>query len=274
MSLDLLSIELPLRLAAALFIFAVMAGWEMAHGLRVPRVARGPRWLANLGLVAIDSVLVRLVLPAGLVGAALWVEQRWWGLLPNTGLPRLAATVIAVVALDLAVYLQHVLFHAVPTLWRFHRVHHADHDVDVTTGLRFHPVEILLSLGLKLGLVAVLGVPAEAVLVFEVLLNGTSIFNHANVSLPIGIDRALRLILVTPDMHRVHHSVERPEHDSNFGFNLTWWDRLLGTYRLEAAAGREGVQLGLREVGPPRLQSLSWMLLVPFARRRDTGPNP
>jgi len=278
MSSPLLSLEIPLRLAVAIVVFSVMAGWEMAHGVLTPRVSKGPRWLANLSLVAIDTVVVRLLLPAGLVGAALWVEGRGWGLFPALGLPRLLAAVLAVMLLDLAVYAQHVLFHAAPVLWRFHRVHHADHDVDVTTGLRFHPVEIVLSVGWKLVLVAGLGIPAEATLVFEILLNGTSIFNHANADLPIRLDRFLRLVLVTPDMHRIHHSVERAEHSSNFGFSLTWWDRMLGTYRQEPAAGRRGLRVGLPELAEPRVQGLGWLLALPWLRPRpgaeDVGNGP
>jgi len=266
-STDLLSIEIPVRLGAALVVFAAMAAWETAQSLSAPRVARAPRWVANLLLVATDTAVARLVIPVGLVGAALWVEEQSWGLLPALGLHRLLTGAIAVILLDLAVYGQHVLFHSVPFLWRFHRVHHADHDVDVTTGLRFHPVEIALSLGWKLALVAALGITAEAVLIFEVLLNGTSIFNHANVTLPAAVDRVLRLVLVTPDMHRIHHSVERAEHDSNFGFNLTWWDRILGTYRAQAAAGRAHLRVGLPEFPEPRVQRIGWLLVLPWRRR-------
>jgi sterol desaturase/sphingolipid hydroxylase (fatty acid hydroxylase superfamily) len=277
MSADLPSIEVPVRLGAAFVVFAVMMVWEMAQRFRAPRVARNPRWFANFLLLATDVVVVRLVLPVGLVGAALWVEGHDWGLLPALGVPRLLASVIAAVVLDLAVYGQHVLFHSVQWLWRFHRVHHADHDVDVTTGLRFHPVEILLSLGWKLALVAALGTPAEAALAFEVLLNATSIFSHANVTVPAGLDRALRLVLVTPDMHRIHHSVERVEHGSNFGFNVTWWDRILGTYRAEASAGRRDLRLGLPEFPEPRVQGIGWLLALPWRRRsvvRDAAANP
>lgn len=271
MSSQLVAIEVPLRLSAALLIFAVMAAWELAHGLRSPKVPRLPRWGANLGLVTVDVAVVRFLLPAGLVGAALWVEERGWGLLSLLDLHPVLAAVIAVLVLDLAIYLQHVLFHKVPLLWRFHRVHHADHDVDVTTGLRFHPVEIVLSLALKLALIAALGVPAEAALVFEVLLNGTSLFNHGNVALPAGVDRALRWLVVTPGMHHIHHSVERLEHDSNFGFNLTWWDRMLGTYRDRAAAGPEGLRLGLAEFPEPRLQNLPWLLAAPWRANGRRG---
>jgi sterol desaturase/sphingolipid hydroxylase (fatty acid hydroxylase superfamily)/2-polyprenyl-3-methyl-5-hydroxy-6-metoxy-1,4-benzoquinol methylase len=267
----LISIEVPLRLGIAAGVFTLLAAAELWHGMRALRLARGPRWRANVSLVAVDTLVVRLLLPAGLVGFALWVEQREWGLLPATGLPPLVAAVLSVLVLDLAIYGQHLVFHRVPFLWRFHRVHHADHDVDVTTGLRFHPVEIALSLGWKLLLVVALGAAPAAVLVFEVLLNATSMFSHANVSLPSGLDRAMRLLLVTPDMHRIHHSVERAEHSSNFGFNLSWWDRVLGTYVVEPAAGRRALRVGLPEFPRPEVQPLAWLLALPWRASTEGG---
>src|SRR5204862_1231382 len=195
------------------------------------------RWASSLGLVVLDTVCVRFVYPAGAVGVALLAQERSWGLFNNWAVPAWLSVGLAVVALDFAIYLQHVTFHAVPLLWRLHMVHHADLDFDVTTGVRFHPLEILLSLGIKAGTVVLLGVPALAVLLFEVLLNATSLFNHGNVQLPAWLDRVLRLLVVTPEMHRVHHSTLPHETNSNFGFNLPWWDYLLGTYRAQPARG-------------------------------------
>src|SRR5262249_29775306 len=207
------------------------------------------------------------------VGAALAAQQRGWGWLNRTTMPDELAVLLAVVVLDFAIYLQHVLFHAVPVLWRLHRVHHADLDVDVTTGIRFHPLEILLSLGIKMGVVVALGAPPVAVVVFEVLLNATSLFNHGNVRLPGWLDRLLRLVLVTPEMHRVHHSSDPRETNSNFGFNLPWWDLLLGTYRAQPKAGHEGMGIGLEEFRDERVADrLDGMLALPFVGREGDYP--
>jgi sterol desaturase/sphingolipid hydroxylase (fatty acid hydroxylase superfamily) len=222
--------------------------------------------------VALDTLLVRLLFPTTAVGLALVCEARGWGLLQVMALPAWQTIPLSVVALDLAIYLQHVLFHAVPALWRLHRMHHADQDIDVTTGIRFHPVEILLSMGIKLGVVAALGTPAVAVLVFEVLLNATSMFNHSNVRMPLWLDRILRWVVVTPDMHRVHHSIVRRETNSNFGFNLPWWDRLFGTYRDQPAAGHDDMTIGITQFREPGEQRLDRMLTQPF--RDDDGSYP
>jgi sterol desaturase/sphingolipid hydroxylase (fatty acid hydroxylase superfamily) len=203
---------------------------------------------------------------------ALVAEQRGWGLMNAVAAPAWIAVPVSVLLLDLAIYLQHVAFHAVPALWRLHRMHHADLDIDVTTGLRFHPIEIVLSMGIKLAVVTALGAPAVAVLVFEVLLNATSMFNHANLRLPQPIDRALRWLVVTPDMHRVHHSVAVAETNSNYGFNLPWWDRLFGTYRDQPAAGHDGMTIGVERFRSPRDLMLDRMLLQPF--RGDAGDPP
>jgi sterol desaturase/sphingolipid hydroxylase (fatty acid hydroxylase superfamily) len=218
----------------------------------------------------LDTALVRLLFPTAAVGVALVAEARGWGLFQAMGIPTWVSVPAAVVALDLAIYLQHVLFHAVPALWRLHRVHHADLEVDVTTGARFHPIEVLLSMGIKLGVVVALGAPAIAVLTFEVLLNATSMFNHSNVRMPARLDRVLRYIVVTPDMHRVHHSVVAGETNSNFGFNLSWWDRLLGTYRDQPAAGHHAMTLGIDQFRDPAEQRLDRMLTQPF-RDDDTS---
>jgi sterol desaturase/sphingolipid hydroxylase (fatty acid hydroxylase superfamily) len=264
MSDVLLSNENLIRLAAFAAIFAAMAAWEILAPRRDRKLGRGTRWPGNIGIVVLDTVLVRLVFPTTAAGLALAAEARGWGLFHALELPAWAGVLLAVIALDLAIYLQHVLFHAVPALWRLHRMHHADLEFDVTTGARFHPIEIVLSMVIKLGVVAALGAPALGVLAFEVLLNGTSMFNHSNVRMPARLDRVLRWIVVTPDMHRVHHSIVVRETNSNFGFNLPWWDRLFGTYRDQPAAGHLGMTIGIDQFRDPAEQRLDRMLTQPF----------
>jgi sterol desaturase/sphingolipid hydroxylase (fatty acid hydroxylase superfamily) len=261
---SVLALEPAIRIAVFAGVLALMALWELRAPRRPLAVGRARRWPGNLGVVAVDTLVLRLLLPGAAVGVAAAGEARGWGVLPALGLSGWPAGVIAFAALDLAVYLQHVLFHSLPVLWRLHRMHHADLDFDVTTGGRFHPVEILLSMGWKLAIVAALGAPAVAVLTFEVLLNATSMFNHGNVRLPERLDRRLRWLVVTPDMHRVHHSAVPAETNSNFGFNLPWWDRLLGTYRAQPAAGHDRMRIGLEAFRDPRELRLDRMLLQPF----------
>jgi sterol desaturase/sphingolipid hydroxylase (fatty acid hydroxylase superfamily) len=268
----LLAFEPLIRLGAFAGVFVLMALWEVLTPRRPQTVGRNWRWPNNLGVLAVDALLVRVVLPITTVGVALVAQTHGVGLFNMIALPAWASIIVSVMVLDLAIYLQHVLFHAVPALWRLHRMHHADLEVDVTTGLRFHPVEILLSTGIKLTVVAAVGVPAAAVLIFEVLLNVTSIFNHSNVRIPAGIDRILRWFVVTPDMHRVHHSISRRETNSNFGFNLPWWDRLLGTYRAQPAAGHTAMTIGIEQFRDPRELGLDRMLLQPF--RGEAGSYP
>jgi sterol desaturase/sphingolipid hydroxylase (fatty acid hydroxylase superfamily) len=260
----LIAHEPVIRLVAFAGVLSVMALWEALAPRRSRLIGRARRWPGNLGVVVIGTLLIRLVFPLSAVGAALLAESRGFGLLHAIRPPEWLAILAAVIVLDLAIYLQHVLFHAVPVLWRLHRMHHADLEVDVTTGVRFHPIEMLLSMGIKLAVTAVLGAPAAAVPLFEVLLNVTSMFNHGNVRLPLRLDRALRSMLVTPDMHRVHHSVVPGETNSNFGFNLAWWDRLFGTYRAQPAAGHEGMTIGLEQFRDPRELRLDRMLVQPF----------
>jgi sterol desaturase/sphingolipid hydroxylase (fatty acid hydroxylase superfamily) len=264
MSDTLLTDESLIRLVAFVCVFAAMAAWEILAPRRDQNLGRRMRWPGNIGIVVLDTVVVRLAFPTTAVGLALFAEARGWGMLHAIHLPGWASVLIGVMVLDLGIYLQHVLFHAVPALWRLHRMHHADLDIDVTTGARFHPIEMLLSMGLKLGVVAALGAPAVAVLLFEVLLNATSIFNHSNVRMPAWLDRVLRRIVVTPDMHRVHHSIVARETNSNFGFNLPWWDRLFGTYRDQPAAGHEAMTIGIEQFREPSEQRLDRMLTQPF----------
>ncbi|MFO1060066.1 MAG: sterol desaturase family protein [Dongiaceae bacterium] len=261
----LLAHEPALRLGGFLGVLALMAAWEALAPRRPRSQSRLRRWPGNLGVVAIGTLLLRLAVPLGAVGMAAVAARHGWGLLSALALPGWAALLLTVVLLDLAIYLQHRVFHAAPLLWRLHRMHHADLDLDVTSGVRFHPVELLLSMLIKLALVAALGAPAAGVLLFEVILNASSMFNHANLRLPAPLDAALRTLLVTPDMHRVHHSVLRAETDSNFGFCLSGWDRLLGTYRAAPEAGQLGMTIGLPQFREPAELRLDRMLLQPLA---------
>lgn len=272
MTETLLAHEPAIRLGFFFGILALLAGCEALWPRRPRTVSRWVRWPSNLGIVAFNTLLLRVLFPTAAVGVALFAEANGWGLFPLLDLPVWAAIALGVILLDLAIYLQHVMFHAVPALWRLHRMHHADLDFDVTTGGRFHPIEIVLSLGIKLAVVVALGPPAAAVLIFEVLLNATSMFNHANLRLPLALDRVLRWFVVTPDMHRVHHSIVVRETNSNFGFNLPWWDRLFGTYRAQPAASHEGMTIGITQFRDPRELRLDLMLWQPF--REETGPYP
>jgi sterol desaturase/sphingolipid hydroxylase (fatty acid hydroxylase superfamily) len=261
----LLEHELAVRLGAFFAIFALMALWEAAAPRRARLFSRRARWPNNLALVVLNGVVVRLAFPVAAVGFAALAAERGWGLLNAFEVPAWVAIPAAVIVLDLAIYLQHVMFHAVPVLWRLHRVHHADPDFDVTTGARFHPIEIVLSMLIKLAVISVLGAPAVAVLAFEIVLNAAAMFNHANVRLPSGADRILRWFLVTPDMHRIHHSVEVDETNSNFGFNLPWWDRLFGTYREAARLPQERMTIGVQGLGGyAQCVRLPGLLVIPF----------
>ena len=257
--------ESTIRLGFFLGTFGLVALWELAAPRRALTVSKALRWASNLGLVALNTVLLRLLFPLAAVGVAAFCSANGWGLLNHFRMPSWAAVPLAVIAMDFVIWLQHVMVHAVPALWRLHRVHHADLDYDVTTGSRFHPLEIGLSMLIKVATITVLGPPVVAVVIFEVLLNATSMFNHGNIRLPAALDRVLRWILVTPDMHRVHHSIEDDETNSNFGFNLPWWDRLLGTYRDQPRAGHEAMTIGIRGHADPReVARLDGMLLLPF----------
>jgi len=262
------SLEIAVRVGGAAAVFAVLALWEWLAPRRHLTVGRRPRWPGNLGILAIDIVAVRLLVPTAAVGVALIAAERGWGLFAMLGLPAWAAVVVGVIALDLVIYIQHVVFHHVPALWRLHRMHHADLDIDVTTGVRFHPLEILLSLAIKMAAVVIFGVPALAVLTFEVLLNATSMFNHTNVALPSWLEPIARWLVVTPQMHQVHHSIERAETDSNFGFNLPWWDRLFGTYRAKPSAGEQGVTIGLPIFRDVAELAIIRLLTQPFRNAR------
>ena len=261
------SVEPILRFGSAALMFAGLVLWEWRRPRRRLAFGREGRWFGNLGILAIDIIIVRLAAPIAAVGVALVAAERGWGLLHWFAVPFWPAALVTVVALDLVIYLQHVIFHRVPWLWRVHRMHHADMDIDVTTGLRFHPIEIMFSLCIKIAAVLVLGPPAVAVVVFEVLLNATSMFNHSNVALPPRLEWLLRWVTVTPRMHEIHHSAERTETDSNFGFNLTWWDRLFGTYREKPAAG-DNLIIGLSGFRAAGERTILRLLTQPFRDER------
>jgi sterol desaturase/sphingolipid hydroxylase (fatty acid hydroxylase superfamily) len=251
-------------------MFALMAAWELFAPRRVLEVSKPVRWTHNISIAIINVLLVRVFFPSAAVGVAVFAEERGTGLLNMFAIPYPLAFLGSLLALDLAMYLVHLMFHAVPALWRVHRVHHADVDFDVTTGARFHPIQIILALPIKFAVIFVLGLPVLAVLVFEAVFNAMSLFNHANVRIPSRADRVLRWFLVTPDMHRVHHSVDATETNSNFSFVLPWWDRLFGTYRAQPEGGHERMAIGVDQFRTERDFRLDRMLIQPF--RDDAGP--
>ncbi len=269
--MEALTSEGGIRLAAFLAIFGGMALFELLS----PRLERPEmtgalktrRWFTNLSMVVLSSILLRLIFPAAAVGSAIWAQANGWGLFHSIGLDPVLAGILAFILLDFAVWLEHVASHKIPILWRIHRMHHADTGFDVTTGLRFHPLEIVLSMVWKAAVIVLIGPPVVAVLVFEIVLNGTAMFNHSNAKLPLGLDRRLRLLVVTPDMHRVHHSTIRRETDSNYGFNFPFWDRLFRTYNDQPAKGHDGIDIGLDEWRGEEPASFSWSLLLPFRRK-------
>lgn len=257
--------EVQIRLSFFFGVFFIMAVWELIAPRRQLIIPKLLRWGNNLALVFLNSFILRLLFPAAAVGMAAFANQQGWGLFNYYETPLLIAAILSVVVMDAIIYLQHVMVHAVPVLWRLHRVHHADPDFDVTTGSRFHPLEIILSMLIKFAVIVVFGPPVVAVIIFEILLNATAMFNHSNVRLNLTLDKYLRLLVVTPDMHRVHHSVEADETNSNFGFNLPWWDRLFGTYRAQPRAGHKDMTIGIHQYNRP--EQVSWlhkMLLLPF----------
>jgi sterol desaturase/sphingolipid hydroxylase (fatty acid hydroxylase superfamily) len=259
--------ELIIRVGCFCLVLIAMSLWEAIAPRRALAVSKSLRWTSNLGLSALNTMATRAVSVLGAMGIAAIAEEQDWGLLNNVHVPYWLALAVSFILLDLAIYLQHVLFHAVPALWRLHRVHHADLDFDVSTGLRFHTIEILLSLAIKGAAIAVLGPPPLAVLLFEVMLNATSMFNHGNVRIPARLERLLRLVVVTPEMHRVHHSIHVDETNSNYGFNLPWWDYLLGTYRAQPRDGHEQMTIGVPQFRDVWVDRLDWMLLLPFLKR-------
>ena len=259
--------ESTFRLTVFLGLFLLFALTEYFRPRRRLTTSKTNRWTTNLSIVVIDSVLVRLLFPAAAVGLSLWASSQGYGLFNVIDAPLWISIPISIVVLDFAVWLSHLLSHKIPLFWRFHRMHHADTDIDVSTAIRFHPIEIIVSMGWKIAWVIALGAPAVSVILFETILNGTAMFNHSNTKLPVALDRVLRWVLVTPDMHRVHHSTINRETDSNYGFNLPWWDRLFHTYVDQPELGHEGMQIGLSEWQDERPSKLGWSLSVPFLKQ-------
>ncbi len=264
--------ESLIRVGAFVGLFAAFALWEMSTPRRKLTARKSVRWFSNLALVTMNTLLMPVLVPIAAMSMAKLAQEQGWGLLNNYSVPYFFAFACTILALDFVIYLQHVMFHSVPILWRLHRVHHSDVDLDVSSGTRFHIIEILISLGIKVAAIALIGPPVLAILAFEVLLNGTAMFNHANIRLPEGIDRLLRKVLVTPDMHRVHHSVIREEMDTNYGFNLPWWDYLCGTYRAQPEAGHEGMTIGVDEFREEEDQYLHNLLIQPFISEGAQAP--
>jgi sterol desaturase/sphingolipid hydroxylase (fatty acid hydroxylase superfamily) len=261
--------EAIIRLSVFLGLFTLFAVIEAVMPRRPRTQPRSRRWFTNWGIVILDTLTLRLValaLPLLAVGAAIDAEANGWGLMHSLDIPLWLAVVATVLIFDFAIWAQHLITHKIPILWRLHRVHHADRDMDVTTAIRFHPVEIALSMLLKIGLVYLLGPPAIGIVLFEIILNGTAMFNHANIRLPLWLDAIVRQVLVTPDMHRVHHSIHRHEHDSNYGFALSIWDRMFGTYVPQPEAGHDDMTVGL-EWQDDRPSKLGWSLGLPFRRK-------
>ena len=267
MSFDefLLANEKEVRMSFFFGMLIAIGIWELLAPKRALTISKSVRWVNNLGLVFFNSFLLRVLFPAAAVGVAAFASEQGWGLFNYFNLPLWFAVLASVIIMDFVIYVQHVMVHAIPVLWRLHRVHHADMDYDVTTGSRFHPIEIIISMLIKFATILLLGPPIIAVIIFEIVLNATAMFNHGNISLPKTFDKYLRLLLVTPDMHRVHHSVEDDEANSNFGFSLPWWDRIFGTYRAQPRAGHKDMIIGINKFRDPK--QVSWlpgMLMLPF----------
>ncbi len=262
--------ETAWRLSVFLGVLILMVLWEYASPKRRSRYSRKQRWPANVGIVVIDTVLLRIIAPIGLTGVAVWAENNGWGVFHSAitiGAPFWLVVTLSIIALDIAIYWQHRLFHRVPLLWRLHRVHHADPDFDVTTGLRFHPVEIVLSFFIKAAAVIALGAPGVAVIVFEIILNACSLFNHGNVALPKPLEKTVRKVLITQELHRIHHSVEKEETNSNYGFSVTWWDHLFKSFTPAPKAGSDNIDIGLKEYRDQAVTTKIWGLLkIPFIR--------
>ncbi len=262
--------EAMIRLSVFFGVFFVMALWEVFLPKRELVLSKAKRWISNIGIVFLNTALVRVVFPVVAVGIALFAEKMGWGVFNYFDLPFYLVIFLSIIFLDLTIYLQHVMFHAVPVLWNVHRMHHADMDIDVTTGARFHPIEIILSMLIKFSAIIILGAPVLAVVLFEVILNAMAMFNHSNVRMFKGLDSFLRIFVVTPDMHRIHHSIKEDETNSNFGFNLSLWDRIFGTYKAQPDDGHLKMKIGITTFDDPKICSrLDKMLLIPFLKKDE-----
>jgi sterol desaturase/sphingolipid hydroxylase (fatty acid hydroxylase superfamily) len=260
--------EALVRLGFFATIFFVVAIGEKIAPRRLVLKSKKKRWISNLGMQIIDVVVLRLIFSLFPVGVAVICAQRGWGLLNYCQITPPLAIISGVLALDFVIYFQHRMFHFVPLFWRVHMVHHTDQDIDVTTALRFHPLEIILSLLIKFAAVAAIGAPPLSVLIFEIMLNGAAMFNHGNLRIPLFFDRIIRLVLVTPDMHRVHHSVIVSETNSNYGFSFSWWDRIFGTYKAQPQHGHDKMKIGLDGYHDDRSLKLSALLTMPFSYQK------
>ncbi|MBF0274994.1 MAG: sterol desaturase family protein [Nitrospinae bacterium] len=256
--------ETLLRVSCFITVFLLVASSEAVFPRRPLNFSKYQRWFSNILIVVIDSAAVKIIFPFVATGAAAIAQQKGWGLFNLTHLPQLFTVIFSVVLLDFVIYLQHIIVHKIPLLWRLHRMHHSDLDYDVTTGTRFHPIEIILSMAIKILTVFILGVPVIAVILFEVILNASAMFNHGNIKLPAVADKIIRSLFVTPDMHRVHHSVIPEETDSNFGFFISVWDKLFGTYKEHPEKGHTDMTIGLELFRNPEELKLSKILLQPF----------
>lgn len=261
--------ETVIRLGSFLGLFALFALWEIASPRRKLLELRRFRWINNFGLIIISSVLVRFIFPTAAVGIALLVEENHWGFLYSFGLPFPVHFFAAFILMDLSLYFQHIMFHALPLFWRFHRVHHSDLDCDITTGLRFHPFEMVISILIKFVTIASIGAPVIAVVIFEIILNAAAMFTHSNIKMTKSIESLLRWFIVTPDMHRIHHSLNVYETNNNFGFFISIWDRFFGTYLKQPEKGHENMQIGLKNFRKGRWQDLRWLIYLPFVSRLD-----
>jgi len=264
--------EGAIRISLFILVFIAIAYWERRRPRRDTATHRKNRWLSNIALTLINTLTIRLVFPMAAVGMAFFAEQNQLGLLNIINLPMSISILASIIFLDLFIYFQHVLFHAVPALWRLHMVHHTDTDYDLTTGFRFHPIEIVLSMGLKSLAILAIGPPIIAVLVFEILLSSCAMFNHGNIKLPEKVDAILRRIIVTPDMHRVHHSPIKMETNSNFGFNLSIWDKLFGTYTQNTLSNQRTMPIGLENYQQPKNLNFFQLLKLPFTAKTGTYP--
>jgi len=261
--------EVNIRLGFFFGIFLLIAAWELIWPRRVLTSKKTVRWYSNLGIVFLNSLILRWLFPVMAVTMAYLAQERGWGLLNMLSLPLGIELIISLISLDLVIYFQHRMFHRVPLFWRLHSMHHTDLDLDVTSGARFHPVEIILSMLIKIAVVILLGPTGLAVIIFETLLNTTAMFNHGNILIPKRIDQTLRWLIVTPDMHRVHHSIIPRETNSNFGFNLTWWDRIFGSYKHQPVKGHHDMTIGLEQFRDPKYLHLHWLVILPLLKRKS-----
>ena len=265
LSNTILEHESTIRLGFFFGILVIMAIWEILAPRRDLTVSKSKRWISNLSIVVLNTVVIRVLFPAAAVGMAVYADAKGWGIFNILETPAWLAILLSVILLDLIIYGQHVMFHRIPVLWRIHRMHHADMDIDVTTGSRFHPIEIVVSMLIKFTAIIILGVPVIAVIVFEVILNLTAMFNHSNARMPLGLDKVIRAMVVTPDMHRVHHSIKPKEYNNNFGFNLSIWDRIFKTYTAQPEEGHIKMTIGLMQYRDEKVsEGLPGMLMIPF----------